>query len=151
MGLTQPILGEKNNYALESDIKAIAKDIIDFADKVYQDDIGFSFDCGFRFCMFTLEQHKQMLKRAVKFKATCSPIIDIGPDLTIWRCFPLMKAAQKKLSDFENLNQATEFYDQLHQTFVPMGNLPGCAQCRYRINQLCSGGCLSRTLGAFQR
>jgi len=151
VGLTHPILGVQNRYALEEDFPAIAQNLVDFAEKAYRSNIGFSFDCGFRFCMFTLEQHKNLLRFAVKFKATCSPIIDIGPDLLVWRCFPLFNEANRPLEEFQNAKQITDFYEEIHRSFFPMGNRPECPECRYRTNDLCHGGCLARTMASFHR
>jgi len=151
VGLTQPVIGSKNNYACESDFPGIAQDLVHFAAKAFQKDIDFSFDCGFQFCMFTLEQHTELLRYGIKFKSICSPIIDIGPDLSVWRCFPLFKDVCGHLTDFGTKNRIIDFYDEKYKNFIPMGNRLECPQCRYRKNGLCSGGCLSRTLISFQR
>ncbi len=149
VGLTQPVIGSKNIYALENDFPVIAEDLLRFAEKAYHNDIDFSFDCGFRFCMFTLEQHKELLRFGIKFKSVCSPIIDIGPDLSIWRCFPLLNDVCGHLADFRTKNQIIDFYNEKYKHFMPMGNKLECPQCRYRTNNLCDGGCLSRTLNSF--
>jgi radical SAM protein with 4Fe4S-binding SPASM domain len=151
LGLTQPILGSNNRYALETDFPAIASDILQFCEESYRSGISCSFDCGFPFCMFSLEQHKKMLQLGVKFRSNCSPIIDIGPDNSVWRCFPLTNVARRKLADFETRNQIVEFYDEEFKSFLPMGNKLECPQCRYRANGLCKGGCLARTLAAFKK
>jgi len=151
VGLTQPIPGFKNVYAMEEDIPAIAVDILEFAEKFYKKNISFSFDCGFRFCMFSLDQHKELLRMGINFKSVCSPIIDIGPDLSVWRCFPLNSNICGLLTDFTSKNEIVDFYEKEYKSFIPMGNMPECPECRYRVNSLCSGGCLSRTLMSFQR
>jgi len=151
VGITQPILGSNNGFAAESDFPEIAEDLLQFAEKAYKKNITFSFDCGFRFCMFTLEQHKELLRFGINFKSNCTPIIDIGPDLSVWRCFPLSSDISGKLPEFQTRNQLIDFYNNKYKTYMPMGNKPECPQCRYRLSSLCSGGCLSRTLLAFQR
>jgi len=151
IGLTQPILGFQNRYAQEEDLPGIAEDVVTFAERAFRRKIGFSFDCGFRFCMFTLEQHKRLLRFAVKFAARCSPIIDIGPDLNVWPCFPLHQEANRRLSEFQTENQIIDFYKETYKSFLPMGNRANCPQCLYRVNQMCSGGCLARTLASFRR
>ena len=49
VGLTQPVIGSKNIYALENDFPVIAEDLLRFAEKAYHNNIDFSFDCGFRY------------------------------------------------------------------------------------------------------
>lgn len=149
VGLAQPIVGSENVYAPEDDLPAIAEDLLVFAEQAFKKGIGFSFDCGFRFCMFTLEQHKELLRFGIKFKAVCSPIIDIGPDLSVWRCFPLINHMSVSLEDFSTKNQLIDYYQKAFKAFIPMGNRPECPQCRYRVNGLCNGGCLARTLASF--
>lgn len=150
IGLTQPIVGSNNIYAQEEDFPAIASDIVAFAEAASAHMIGFSFDCGIPFCMFTLDQHKELLRFGIKFKSECSPIVDIGPDLSIWRCFPLINDVCGNLNHFPTRDDVIEHYDAKHKNIKPMGNRPECPQCRYRINKLCGGGCLARTLIAFK-
>ena len=150
VGITQPIVGSKNAAAPEDDYPKIASDLLNFAERAEQNNISFSFDCGFQFCMFTLEQHKELLRMGIKFKAVCNPIIDIGPDLSVWRCFPLLNDVDGHLTDFDTKNQIIDFYNRKYKNYKPMGNKLECPQCRYRVNGLCDGGCLARTLISFQ-
>jgi radical SAM protein with 4Fe4S-binding SPASM domain len=149
LGLTQPILGSENRYALEEDFPAIADDIIAFCERAHARGISCSFDCGFRFCMFSIEQHATMLRLAVRFQSNCSPIIDIGADANVWRCFPLIDQAKRQLADFDTRSQIVDFYDEKFKHFLPMGNRAECPQCLHRANGLCRGGCLARTLDSF--
>ena len=149
VGLTHPVSGSGNIHAQTEDFPAIAEDLVRFAALGATHGISFSFDCGFTFCMFTLDQHKELLRHAVRFKSVCSPIIDIGPDLTIWRCFPMVNRANARLEDFQAKNEMIRFYNQKFGKYLPMGNRPECPQCQYRVHGLCSGGCLARTLDSF--
>jgi len=149
VGLTHPVVGENNIYAREEDFPAIADDLLSFAEKIYRENLSFSFDCGFQFCMFSLDQHRELLRMGIRFSSVCSPIIDIGPDLKIWRCFPFSNDVCGRLSDFPVRNKLTDHYDAKYRTLLQMGNRKECPECRHRINGLCNGGCLSRTLNAF--
>jgi len=151
LGLAHPIPGEGNEFARQDDLPGIAARIVDLAGKARAGGFTFSFDCGFPFCMFTLDQHRELLRCGVKFASRCAPVIDIGPDLGLWRCFPLVNEAPRRLEDFETVQQAADFYDALHRSYLPMGNRPECPQCRYRAAGLCRGGCLARTLASFHR
>ena len=149
LGLTHPILESTNRYARREDFPDIAQDIVDFAAVALDHNISFSFDCGFEFCMFTLEQHQELLRCGIKFMSLCDPIVDIGPDLNVWRCFPLLNIPCGNLDAFENRFEITGYYDEKYKNIQRMGNRAECPQCRYRINGLCCGGCLARTLISF--
>lgn len=151
LGLAHPIPGEGNEFARPEDLPRIASRIVDLAGKALARGFTFSFDCGFPFCMFSLDQHRELLRCGVKFVSRCAPVIDIGPDLAVWRCFPLMNESPRRLDDFETVRQAVDFYESLHRSYLPMGNRPECPQCRYRVAGLCRGGCLARTLASFHR
>jgi cyclic pyranopterin phosphate synthase len=150
-GLTHPIHGGKNKYAQLEDYPGIAEDLIVFAEKVFKNNITFSFDCGFPFCMFTLDQHKELLRFGIQFRSLCTPIVDVGPNLDIWRCFPMLKDVQGKLTDFESRKQIIDLFNNKYKNIQKMGNFLDCPQCIYRKNKMCSGGCLARTIDSFHR
>lgn len=149
MGLTQPILGAENKHLPAEDFPTVAEEIVDAARMFSPHGFTFSFDCGFPFCMFSLEQHKELLANAVLFRSLCSPIIDIGPDLKVWRCFPLSQVYNRQLSDFNQRSDAEFYYRQKLHPYQQFGIYDRCLQCQYRQHELCSGGCLSRSLGQF--
>lgn len=151
VGLTHPIAGTDNQYAREEDFPDIAEDLLHFGELAYRNGINFSFDCGFPFCMFTLDQHKELLKLGIKFRSICNPIIDIGPDLTVWRCFPLLKDIAGHLDDFKTRKEILDHFDKKYRTLSMIGNLLECPECIYNKNQLCSGGCLARTCISFHK
>ena len=101
--------------------------------------------------MFSLQQHKELLRFGMKFKSLCDPIIDIGPDLEVWRCFPLLKYSAGKLDGFESRFDLIDYFEEKYKTIKPMGVRAECPHCRYRLNGLCSGGCLARTLISFHK
>jgi cyclic pyranopterin phosphate synthase len=150
LGLTHPIVGTRNRYAKREEFPAIAEDILAFAEVARRSNISFSFDCGFEFCMFSLDQHKKLLECGIRFTSRCDPIVDIGPDLNVWRCFPLLGDVCGKLDDFETRNDIIDHFNEKYRYIKRMGNLPECPQCRYQAAGLCSGGCLARTLIDFK-
>ena len=149
LGLTHPIPGNVNRFARREDFPAIAADIVSFAQVARSKNIIFSFDCGFEFCMFSLEQHNELLRCGIKFVSQCDPIVDIGPDLSVWPCFPLQKYVCGNLDTFNYRMDIVDFYENKYKTIKRMGPHLECPQCRYRIAKLCSGGCLARSMSAF--
>jgi radical SAM protein with 4Fe4S-binding SPASM domain len=150
VGLTHPIVESKNNFAQRTDLPAIARDLVMFAKAAFEHRITYSFDCGFPFCMFTLDQHKELLRYGIKFRSECAPIVDIGPDLSVWRCFPMLNDVCGHLGRFRTRDEIIEHYHVKYKHIMAMGNRAECPQCRYRVNNLCRGGCLARTLIDFQ-
>lgn len=149
LGLTQPILGVNNAHLALEDFSAVAEEIVAAAENFAQNNLFFSFDCGFPFCMFTLEQHKKLLSCAINFKSLCAPIIDIGPDLSVWRCFPLSCLDNRHLNEFETRMDIEFYYHETFRAYEPLGIYSRCVGCPYRRQGLCTGGCLSRVLREF--
>lgn len=149
LGLTQPIMGVNNRHLPIEDFSAVAGEIVAIAERFTRHKLFFSFDCGFPFCMFTLSQHQKLLSCAIHFRSLCSPIIDIGPDLTIWRCFPLSRLKNRHLDEFETRMDAEFYYQNLLSNYRQFGIYPQCSDCDYKREDLCCGGCLSRVLREF--
>jgi cyclic pyranopterin phosphate synthase len=105
-------------------------------------------DCGFPMCMFTDAQLGSLLKLRATFNWTCGPVIDIGPDLGIWPCFPLSHIRSKKLYDFESLPKILEFLAKeiRDRRKGNTGVYVECDECAVRDRELCSGGCVSYCL-----
>lgn len=148
-GLTQPILGVNNSYLPLEDFSGVAKEIVAAAEKFTRKNLFFSFDCGFPFCMFTLDQHKKLLSCAIHFRSLCSPIIDIGPDLSVWPCFPLSCIHNRHLDEFETRMDIEFYYHEMFQAYQHLGIYGRCMECPYKRQNLCTGGCLSRILREF--
>ena len=83
----------------------------------------------------------------LKRNTRCDPIVDIGPDLTVWCCFCLSKLWNRHLDDFQNLQEIQAYYREamsLYQSrLFPMEE---CYTCRYRDLWGCQGGCLTYTV-----
>lgn len=106
------------------------------------------FDCGFPMCMFTDAQLGAMMKLRGSFNWTCGPVVDIGPDLAIWPCFPLSHIRSKTLYDFESLPQILDFLSKevRDRRKGNSGVFVECDECTLRDRALCSGGCVAYCL-----
>jgi hypothetical protein len=60
--------------------------------------------------MFNESQLGKLYYNNVDFSILCGSIIDIGPDLTVWKCFPLSKMHNVRLTDFETESQLKDYY-----------------------------------------
>lgn len=149
VGIAVPILGEKNAFLARDHYRSVGKKLADFSDKCGEHDIGLGFDCGFTLCMFTHEEIGRMIMNNVDFNIFCKPIIDIGPDLNVWCCFPLSGIANVYLEDFENREELVRFYEKKFGAYKHVGSMPECIECPQIRRQQCFGGCIVHTMKSF--
>lgn len=149
LGLTQPILGAANRYLPTAAFLPVAEKLVAVAGPWAAQGLHFSFDCGFPFCMFSVEQHKILLQHGMAFRSLCDPIIDIGTDLRVWRCFPHSSQGDKHLGDFEMRMDAVRYFQEQERAFRQFGIYGKCNDCVYRKQEMCCGGCLARVVGSF--
>lgn len=149
LGTASPICGHENLYLSFNDHKKVAPAIVRFAQKCDLSDIHIKFDCGFLLCSFTEEEIGRLLCYNTPLECTCSLVIDINPNLTIWRCFATSMIWQKKLKDFKNLEDIYSFYIKKFEPFKKTGISKRCFGCKYLRRGQCSGGCLGHILKSF--
>ncbi len=140
------LLGFKNIYLPLSQRKFVARRIVDFAQDCDKKDVTLIFDCGFTLCSFSAQDLGKLRLYGAITNMNCNPVIDVGPDLTIWRCFATSKIWNRKLSDFDNLGQIYKYYNEKSFRFSRLGNNGKCMNCKYMRRLQCSGGCLALTL-----
>ncbi|MFH1868901.1 MAG: radical SAM protein [Candidatus Omnitrophota bacterium] len=149
LGMAAPICGHKNLYLSFNGHKKAASRVVKFAQKCNLLDIYISFDCGFLLCSFTEKEIGRLFYYNVPLTCTCTPVIDVGPDLMIWRCFATSMIWQKNLKDFKNLEEIYSFYVNKFKPFKKSGILKKCFRCKYLQRGQCVGGCLGHTLKSF--
>ena len=138
--------GKTNMYLQIENYKAAAKYVMDFVHRAEQMDAAVGMDNAVPICMFTPEELSElMIKEVVSPQRNfiCYPAIDIGPDLSVWRCFGTSKLFNKKLDDFNSLGEIYDYYQQasrLYQfKFFP---LKECETCEHAKKERCQGGCI---------
>lgn len=152
LGLAHPIPGKKNMCIKPEQLHIMAKELMSFIPTFNAFDIHVGFDCGMPMCIFTDEEIGVLYKHTfgnVNFR--CGPAIDVGPDLSVWACFPLSSYNKKSLLEFQNHEELCKFFADFHNTVrVETGGLfEKCDTCKYRKQGICSGGCLSHGLNKF--
>jgi len=145
IGLTQPIKGINNAYLGEEDFPAACSRLVEMAEDFAQIGIGLGFDCGFRPCDFTPDQLSTLAQCGTGFNFVCKPVLDIGPDLMVWRCFPFSVDQGVKLTNFGSFRELEIYFTEKWKTLQDKGNTDDCATCNNRQISSCAGGCLSRT------
>lgn len=148
LSFSMPVnFGEKKNSYLElADYKFAAEHIMDFTQKAEALGASVGMDNTVPICMFTSEQLsilmlKQVIEPARNF--VCYPAIDIGPDLSIWRCFGTSKIFNKKLSDFRSFEEICDYYQRVSQLYqFKYFPFKECETCQHAKEKRCQGGCI---------
>jgi radical SAM protein with 4Fe4S-binding SPASM domain len=71
--------------------------------------------------------------------------IDIGPDLTVWRCYSFPASLGKKLTDFASPEEMRECSRRKYQPLLfDYFALDQCYDCEHALERHCDGGCLQR-------
>lgn len=152
LGLAHPIPGKKNMCIKPEQLRAMAEELMAYIPVFESFDIHVGFDCGMPMCIFTDEEIGRLYKHTfgnVNFR--CGAAIDVGPDMSVWACFPLSGYNKKSLLEFQNHEELCRFFADFHNSVrVEVGGIfEKCDNCKYRQQGICSGGCLSHSLNKF--
>lgn len=75
---------------------------------------------------------------------SCSPVVDILPDLTSVRCFGLSEYTRVNIRDFKNLEELEKYYsDTIDKASRDFYFSEDCKECFMRKNGKCTAGCLT--------
>lgn len=154
LGLTHPIPGKKNKFISIEEIDFVIEKLFSFKDLFDSMHIKPGIDCGFPMCRFNDEMLGWLYRNmGGNYDFGCGPVVDIGPDMKVWSCFPLSSFHQRSIFDFDKLEDIYEYYNELHQKVRTevAGIYKECDDCMFREENICAGGCLSHSLGKFQK
>ena len=146
LGLASPIFGHDNSHIPAGRLRRIGKSLADQLRELERRDVLCSFDCGIPLCMFDEEELGRVVLSTSRWESLCTGGIEVGPDLSVWPCFPLSGVFRVGLLDFENFEAVEAFFSEKLAPFRKFGSLDECATCRYLRRKQCCGGCLARTL-----
>ena len=153
LGLAHPIPGEKNEFLSIQDIKKAIERLFSYAPLFRRFRIAPFLDCGFPMCAFSDEQ-LGMLYRLTggDIRFGCSPAFDIGPDMTVWCCFPMSSYHKKSIFEFDSIKEIVNFYQaRLNNIRIEAGGIyEVCDDCHYREEDKCAGGCVAHLICAFR-
>lgn len=150
LGIAQPILGAANRYVPFHQYQDLTPRIMRLVQKANQRNVIVMFDCGFTLCMFTPAQLGQLYLAQARISFHCNAAIDIGPDLTIWHCFPLSGVENIKLDKYKDAQGVFDYYRKRMASYRRMGASERCRDCRYLLRGQCPGGCLAHTINRFK-
>lgn len=148
LGLAHPIPNQPNHCISPIDFPKIAERLSYFYEKYKKENIEIGFDCGFPLCIFSEEQlGKMFLWSNGRLLFKCGPAIDIGPDMSVWSCFPLSSFNRKSVFEFDSLREIDDFYNEkMKEMRNNEGLYESCATCVYHKNGLCMAGCVSHVI-----
>ena len=131
VGIAQPIVGTDNQYLPLEMYRATGRAIVDMAVTCEKKDILIGFDCGLTQCMFTEKELGKLGKLSEGFVVRCSPIIDVGTDLSIWPCFPLSNVFNTHLDHFECYRDIVKTYERALAPYRSLGSRQECLHCKF--------------------
>jgi MoaA/NifB/PqqE/SkfB family radical SAM enzyme len=150
MSFSLPVLGANNVYLQLDDYKAMAPFLVEFVRLAEEAGVEVRMDNAVPLCMFNYEQAGELLMKGVvdsKRNMRCEPVIDIGPDLTVWCCFCLSKLWNRHLDEFRTLEEIHAYYRMAMGLYQGrLYPLDECYRCRYRELWGCQGGCLTHAV-----
>jgi len=152
LGIAHPIPGEVNVFVAPEEIRKVAERLASYVPMFKAFRVSPGFDCGFPMCAFTDAELGELFKVSHgNLKFGCGPAIDIGPDMTVWPCFPLSHVRRRSIYEFNSLQEVRGFFDDFHSKarLEAAGIYPECDTCRYKRDGLCAGGCVAHALTHF--
>jgi cyclic pyranopterin phosphate synthase len=153
LGLAHPILGHENRHITLEDMNRIVERLISYQPLFERLRTKPGLDCGFPLCRFGDERLGRIHQTSGwHFNFSCGPVVDIGPDLSVWPCFPLSSCHRKSLFDFNSIGEVVEYYRNFHRVVrVEQGGIyDECDNCKYREEGVCHGGCVVHAMARFQ-
>jgi len=153
LGLAHPIPGASTACIRIHDIEHVIERMFSFRPLFERMRVKPGLDCGFPMCRFTEQQLGWLMRHGAGISEFgCSPVLDIGPDLTVWPCFPLSSFHRKSLLEFNSQKELLAYYRRIHDVVrTEIGGLyPECDSCWYREDGRCAGGCIAHSVGRFQ-
>jgi len=153
VGIALPIYKGGNQYIDKQDYGKAGEFFVEFAKAAYERNIILGMDCGFTACMFTPTEVGTLQRCGVRYSFACGAVVDIGPGLEAWSCFPLFQLHREQISDSTNMRELTRKFDMFMKGYFDnqVGIFEECADCEYLKRRLCEGGCKSfKSIGICQ-
>jgi cyclic pyranopterin phosphate synthase len=127
----------------------VSSRVADLLEESYQSGIEASLDCPIPKCFFSLEQLGRIaLTQPLTINSikSCGPVIDVTPDLDIFRCYALADVKRTKLTDFKNFQEAITFYEKnIDDLYHIPQTFDYCRTCEFALNKTCYGGCIAHS------
>jgi radical SAM protein with 4Fe4S-binding SPASM domain len=127
----------------------VSSHVANFLEQAYQCGIDAALDCPIPKCFFT---HEQLGRIALTQPFTlnsiksCGPVIDVTPDLEVFRCYALSDLKRTKLTDFNNFQEVVSYYEKsVDEIYNTPKTFEYCSTCEFALNKTCYGGCMAHS------
>jgi radical SAM protein with 4Fe4S-binding SPASM domain len=142
-----------NAYLRLEEYGKVIPPLMAFSRACDREGIQLDIDCVAPLCAFTREDYGELCYNVGTVPAAaCRPVIDIGVDLRVWRCFVTSGMYNdRKITSFQNAQEMVDYFDRKFWKFQKIGGMDKCLDCKYMKRGQCQGGCLGHTLNAFTK
>lgn len=148
LGMAHPVPGKNNGFIRPEDMRQAIERLYSYRLLFDTFRVNPGLDCGFPACKFTDEQLGWLSRFRGLDNFGCGPAVDIGPDMSVYFCFPLSNYKRKSLFEFDSIGQLDEHFSRLRDELK--SEVPGifhhCDGCRHQEEGLCSGGGLCQVV-----
>jgi radical SAM protein with 4Fe4S-binding SPASM domain len=130
--------------------KDLARRCFSFMEAAYQMGIQAYLDCPLPKCFFTPEELGRILliqPRSATAIRACGPAVDVGPDLTVFRCYALSGHARRNLKEFSNYSDLSAWFERaIDDRYERPQVFEACATCEFAADRSCYGGCMAHSV-----
>jgi sulfatase maturation enzyme AslB (radical SAM superfamily) len=149
LGVGVPVVDDDHPLIHPDQYKTMAQHILGLAEQCDRHDITLEFDCGFPLCMFEPGELGYLRIWNCNANFLCSPVVDIGPNLDVWPCFPVSKLYKTRLEKFATRQELVDHFLEKTKAYRTFGMYDQCHICKYKRRGQCAGGCMSHTIRSF--
>ena len=150
LGLASPCVDDSKPPMLPIDCyPRVARRILELGEACTRRQVAVEFDCGFPRCLFNDAEHEQLRAMNVQTVFACCPVIDIGPDLNVWSCFPLKALGEVALGDDQTREDLVTHFGRQQRAYRNLGIYDRCMDCLHKRTGACAGGCLAHVIRSF--
>jgi len=148
LSFSMPIIfgSKKNEYIPLEEYRGFAPHILKFISRAEHLEALVRLDNTVPVCMFTNDELVPLLLKEIiesRRNFVCYPAIDIGPDLSVWRCFGSSGIFNRHLDDFDTVQEIYEYFNRVFKPYqIKTFPLDECKECEYAIKGICQGGCI---------
>lgn len=156
LGLANPVCGTDgtplNSYLSIGDMDAVAASISCFSQECLAKGVELIIDCCVPLCMFTDEQLGGLYRHTQTINSVCSPTVDVGTDLKVWRCFATSNYHNDKyIHEFESFLDVFTHLDKQFIDYQILGGWGMCDNCPQHELRRCQGGCIGHSIKRKER
>ena len=143
LGIAHPLIDGQNLFLHPRHFEEVGRRVADFVVTAGEAGVHVIFDCGWVRCMFPEGSLDALGIGPEEIGLRCNPILDVLSDGRVISCYSLGEYPSEQLEAWENFAQLAEHFSDRLSPRRSLGVFRRCAECRFREQGECVGGCLS--------